>query len=82
MDNDRKICTRSIDSLGRLVLPAELRKELDMEEGEALDISVEGSTILLKKHEPCCFVCKTAGAALKKVREKYICAECIAQIEK
>lgn len=81
MDDTRFVYTRSMDVLGRFVLPMELRRRLDLKEGDSLDVGIAGDTILIKKHEPCCFVCKSAGPALKTVKEKYICAACVALIE-
>ena len=41
---------RRIDELGRLVLPAELRKTFNIEEKDALEVYTEGDTIILKKY--------------------------------
>ena len=40
---------RRIDELGRIVLPAELRRTLDIGERETMEIFVDGSSIVLKK---------------------------------
>lgn len=42
--------TRRIDDLGRIVIPKEIRKILTIHEGEALDLSIDGRTIVIKKH--------------------------------
>ena len=39
---------RKVDELGRVVLPIELRRTLDIAEKDALEIYVDGSTIILK----------------------------------
>ncbi len=50
---------RRLDELGRIVLPIELRKKLGLEEKDALEIYVEGSSIVLKKYEnKICTKCK------------------------
>lgn len=41
---------RHLDDLGRITLPIELRRNLQMEEHEALEILVDGDTIVLRKH--------------------------------
>lgn len=41
---------RHLDELGRITLPIELRRNLQMEEHEALEILVDGDTIVLRKH--------------------------------
>ena len=40
---------RKIDELGRIVLPVELRRVLDITEYDAMEIFVENNTIILKK---------------------------------
>lgn len=42
---------RKIDPLGRIVIPKELRRTLDLKEGDPMEIFVEGDIILLKKFQ-------------------------------
>ena len=49
---------RKVDELGRIVLPIELRRTLDIAERDALEIYVEGSTVVLKKYRPTCIFCE------------------------
>jgi len=41
---------RKIDELGRIVVPKELRKAMNIKEGDGLEIFVENETIILKKY--------------------------------
>ena len=43
---------RKIDELGRIVLPMELRKTLNLEQRDPLEIFVEGENIILRKYDP------------------------------
>ncbi len=43
---------RKVDELGRIVLPIELRRNLDINEKDALEIFVDNEKIILKKYEP------------------------------
>ena len=43
---------RKVDELGRVVLPIELRRNLDINEKDALEIFVDNDKIILKKYEP------------------------------
>ncbi|MBQ8998605.1 MAG: AbrB/MazE/SpoVT family DNA-binding domain-containing protein [Clostridium sp.] len=43
---------RKVDELGRVVLPIELRRNLDINEKDALEIFVDDDRIVLKKYEP------------------------------
>jgi len=73
----RVIETRKIDSLGRVVLPIELRKEFDIDEKSSIDICVDDNQIVLRKSEPNCRVCR-ATENLKEVKGKniFVCASC------
>ncbi|MEY9976535.1 transcriptional pleiotropic regulator of transition state genes [Lysinibacillus sp. RC79] len=44
--------TRKVDELGRVVIPKELRDNLEIKEKDPLEIFTEGSNIILRKFEP------------------------------
>ena len=72
---------RNIDELGRLVVPKEMRTALDINCNDPVEISMEGNSIILKKHIPYCIFC--AGTTdLTLFKDKKICAECLAEIKK
>ena len=70
---------RRIDQLGRVVVPAELRKMLGINAGDALDFRGAGDHIMLFKVEPQCALCRGAER-LTKLRESQICASCLDEI--
>lgn len=41
--------TKKIDQLGRIVVPKDLRKKLNIEIGDDLDIQLNGNAIVVKK---------------------------------
>ncbi|WP_078593268.1 AbrB/MazE/SpoVT family DNA-binding domain-containing protein [Evansella clarkii] len=43
---------RKVDELGRVVIPIELRRTLDIAEKDALEIYVDDERIVLKKYKP------------------------------
>ncbi|TYQ12685.1 UNVERIFIED_CONTAM: transcriptional pleiotropic regulator of transition state genes [Acetivibrio alkalicellulosi] len=43
---------RKVDELGRVVLPIELRRTLDINEKDALEIFVDDDKVILKKYQP------------------------------
>jgi AbrB family looped-hinge helix DNA binding protein len=43
---------RRVDELGRVVIPIELRRTLDIEEKDPLEIYVHDDQIILRKYEP------------------------------
>lgn len=44
---------RKLDELGRITLPIELRRNLNISERDPLEIFVDDERIILKKYEPC-----------------------------
>jgi transcriptional pleiotropic regulator of transition state genes len=67
---------RKVDELGRIVLPIELRRTLDIAEKDALEIYVDNSTIVLKKYQPSCVFCDSAKDVVS-FHGKNICTKCI-----
>lgn len=45
---------RQLDPLGRIVLPVELRRTLNINKDDPLEIFVDGREIIFKKYEPAC----------------------------
>lgn len=43
---------RKVDELGRVVLPMELRRTLNISEKDSLEIFIDEDRIILKKYEP------------------------------
>lgn len=43
---------RKVDELGRVVIPIELRRTLDIAEKDSLEIYVDDDRIILKKYKP------------------------------
>lgn len=66
---------RKVDELGRIVLPIELRHTLDISPKDALEIYVDGSTIVLRKYESACIFCEEAKDVFT-FRGKNVCAAC------
>ncbi len=67
---------RKVDELGRIVLPIELRRTLDIAERDTLEIYVDGSAIVLKKYQPACVFCDDAKDVIN-YRGKNVCRNCI-----
>ncbi len=66
---------RRIDNLGRIVLPIELRRVLDLDKDSALEIFIEGNQVILKKYEPSCIFCGEAKD-VESYKGRNICAKC------
>ena len=72
---------RKVDDLGRIVLPIELRRALDVAIKDPMEIYVEGDTIILKKYEPACIFCGSANG-VTSFKEKNICKDCLSELAK
>jgi transcriptional pleiotropic regulator of transition state genes len=70
---------RRVDELGRIVLPVELRRTLDIAVKDALEIYVEGSSVILKKYEPACIFCNSARNIFTH-KERNICVTCAKEL--
>ena len=71
---------RKVDELGRIVLPIEMRRTLDIGEKDALDIYVEGSSVILKKYKPSCVFCD-ATKDITVFKGKNICPKCLKELK-
>ncbi len=72
---------RKVDELGRIVIPIELRRTLDIEIKDALEIYVDRDQIILKKYEPACLFCGNARD-VQNYKGKNICQDCLESIAK
>ena len=67
---------RKVDELGRIVLPIELRRMLDIAERDELEIYMENDRIILRKYEPSCIFCASENG-LVSYKGKNVCKDCM-----
>ncbi len=72
---------RKVDELGRIVLPIELRRTLDIDIKDSLEIYVENDSIVLKKYEPTCIFCGNSNNLIT-FNDKNICHDCLDKLKK
>lgn len=72
---------RQIDKLGRVVLPVELRRKLDIDQDSSLEIFVDGDNIVLKKYQPACVFCGEASDVVS-YKGRNICRACLMELGK
>lgn len=70
---------RKVDELGRIVLPIELRRMLDIAEKDALEIFVDGDNVILHKYQPTCIFCDKSKNTIS-YKGKKICPDCIKKL--
>lgn len=66
---------RKIDNLGRITLPIELRRNLDVDCGDPLEIFTDSNAIVLKKYELNCVFCGSTRK-LTQHKGKNVCESC------
>ena len=71
---------RKVDELGRIVIPIDIRQNLDIKVKDPLEIFVEGDTISLRKYNPACIFCGRSED-IKLFNGKRICTECLSRIK-
>ena len=67
---------RQLDTLGRIVIPIELRRTMDINVKDTLEIFTEGDTIILKKYHPACIFCNEANNVVH-YKGKLVCKDCL-----
>lgn len=70
---------RKIDELGRIVLPIELRRTLDLKEKDSVEITAEGESIVLRKYQPNCIFCENSKNLIE-YKGKLVCSRCVASL--
>lgn len=70
---------RPLDTLGRVVLPIELRRVLSLGPKDPVEIYVDGDYILLKKYQPSCIFCESMDD-ITTYQGKNVCAACIEKL--
>ena len=71
---------RKVDELGRVVLPIELRRTMDIQEKDPLEIYVEGENIILRKYQPACIFCNDATDVVQ-FEGKNVCRKCLGKLK-
>jgi transcriptional pleiotropic regulator of transition state genes len=70
---------RKVDELGRIVIPIELRRTLDIAVKDPLEIFVEDDKIILRKFSPSCIFCSETKDVIE-YKGKNVCPNCIKEL--
>lgn len=70
---------KQIDDMGRVVVPKEIKKKMNLENRDYLEVFVNGDEIILKKYQPGCIFCGEVGD-VHNFKGKLICPICISQL--
>ena len=72
---------RNMDNLGRLVIPSEIRRVLQIEEKDPVEIFVDEDMIILKKYHPSCVFCSNDQGVIA-FKGRNICPACLQELTK
>jgi transcriptional pleiotropic regulator of transition state genes len=69
---------RKLDSLGRIVLPKSLRRQLNIKEGDSIEMFVDDQgNVVLDKYIPRCTFCEGSSENMIEYKGKIICRDCL-----
>jgi AbrB family transcriptional regulator, transcriptional pleiotropic regulator of transition state genes len=71
---------RKIDDLGRVVIPAGMRRTLGLREGDAVEVTVEGERVVLAKPRDACVFCGREEEQLHGFRGRLVCRDCLTSL--
>lgn len=71
---------RKVDELGRIVLPIEMRRTLEIAEKDPVEIYVEGDSVILRKYQATCVFCG-GTKDLTQFKGRNVCASCIGKLK-
>ena len=71
---------RKVDELGRIVLPIELRKILDIKQHDPIEIFMDNDKIILQKYQPACVFCNNIENIVF-FQNKRVCADCVKKLK-
>lgn len=75
----RAICERKVDELGRIVLPADFRRALNIGETGAVTLEVSEGAIMLT---PMVYSCAHCGAIIPSGKKYRLCDNCVSEIRR
>ena len=71
---------RKVDSLGRIVIPVELRRLLNIDCKDPMELYIDEDIVIFKKYIPLCYLCGE-GREMKRFKGKNICLSCVEHIK-
>lgn len=70
---------KQLDSLGRIVIPKEIRSSLDINIYDDLEMRTDNDCIIIRKHHPGCIFCGN-DELVTLFHDKLVCRKCIDEL--
>lgn len=71
---------RPLDSVGRLMIPIEARRELGIEPGDKVSIILDNERIVVEKYRNTCYICGKAATSFFVANNKKVCRACCTEL--
>lgn len=71
---------KALDHLGRIVVPKDMRRALQIKDDDLLEMSLESGRIIIEKFHDCCAICSSMEQ-LVDLNGKFVCQPCIRLIK-
>jgi len=71
---------REIDKVGRIVIPKEIRSNLQINDNDPMEIFIDNDCIVIRKYEPSCIFCKSVKEVIT-YHDRKICRECLEMLK-
>lgn len=78
---ERSKITKTIDNLGRVLIPKDVRKQIGIESDDELEMYVENERIILEKKTKRCIACSSEKMLIDIGRNRYLCGKCKSEIQ-
>jgi|GEM_PF-6535842 len=69
---------KTLDSYGRLLIPADYRNEMDWNQGKKIDVTFDHDYAVLQDQVQVCEICGSANS-LVSVKKKLVCEDCLGE---
>ena len=70
---------RRVDELGRLVIPKEMRKKMNIADNDPVEIFVDGEKIIITKYTPFCTFCQS-DERVTEFKGRNVCRACLEEM--
>lgn len=71
---------REVDELGRVILPKEVRKTMNLSDKDSVQLFTANHKIIMQKHEPGCIFCNETEDVIV-YKGKSVCKGCLNKMD-
>ncbi len=79
MDHHVSGGVRRVDEMGRVIIPADLRRACGIDIGDYVDFQLSGDSLVLSRHTDRCTFCG-GSRDVTVFRDKPVCGDCVAEL--